>query len=122
MIKNFTSALRRCAFLLFSICSISAHAQIPTLFFQPMITGLSSPVDIVNAADGSNRVFVVQQSGTIKVYDQSLHFLDNFLTVTGIIFVGNGDERGLLSLAFDPNYASNGHLYVYYSSSPNSDV
>jgi glucose/arabinose dehydrogenase len=119
MINNFTSALKGCAFLFFGILTINVNAQIPTIVFQPVINGLSSPVDIVNAGDGSNRIFVVQQGGTIRVYDQSYNFLATFLTVTGIV---SGGEQGLLSLAFHPNYASNGFLYVYYTSSPNGDV
>ena len=95
------------------------NAQAPTLVFQPAITGLSSPVDIVNASDGSNRVFVVQQAGIIRAYNQSLTFLNNYLTVTGIL---SGGERGLLSLAFHPDFTSNGFLYVYYTSAPSGDV
>jgi len=98
---------------------MNATAQIPTIVFQPVITGLSAPVDIVNAADGSNRIFVVQQGGTIKVYDQALNFLGNFLTVTNIL---SGGEQGLLSLAFPPNYSSTGFFYVYYTSAPAGDV
>ena len=119
MIRNFTSALRRCAFLFFIMCAMKATAQIPTIVFQPVISGLSSPVDIVNAADGSNRIFVVQQGGTIRVYDQTLNFLGNFLTVTNIL---SGGEQGLLSLAFPPNYSSTGFFYVYYTSAPAGDV
>ena len=119
MIKNFTFALGRCAFLLLCMFCIESTGQIPTIVFQPVISGLSSPVDIVNAGDGSNRIFVVLQGGTIRVYDQSYNFLGTFLTVTGIL---SGNEQGLLSLAFHPNYTSNGFLYVYYTSSPNGDV
>jgi glucose/arabinose dehydrogenase len=119
MIKNFTSELGRCAFLLLCVLSIESNAQIPTIVFQPVINGLSSPVDIVNAGDGSNRIFIVLQGGTIRVYDQSYNFLGTFLTVTGIV---SGGEQGLLSLAFHPNYTTNGFLYVYYTSSPNGDV
>jgi glucose/arabinose dehydrogenase len=95
------------------------NGQAPTLVFQPAISGLSSPVDIVNASDGSNRIFVVQQGGTIRVYNQSLTFLNNYLTVTGIL---SGGEQGLLSLAFHPDFTSNGFLYVYYTSAPSGDV
>src|SRR5215471_6931675 len=100
MIKNFTSAFGRCAFLFLCLLTIESNAQIPTIVFQPVINGLSSPVDIVNARDGSNRIFIVLQGGTIRVYDQSYNFLGTFLTVTGIV---SGGEQGLLSLAFHPN-------------------
>ncbi|MES1217797.1 MAG: hypothetical protein ABUT20_19990 [Bacteroidota bacterium] len=60
----------------------------PVLNYKPVITGLNSPVDIVNASDGSNRVFIVQQTGMIKIYDQSLSYVGDFLTVTGIATSG----------------------------------
>jgi glucose/arabinose dehydrogenase len=117
MQKNFTPATKRCAILLVALLSFQiTNAQAPTLVYQPVITGLSSPVDIVSAGDGSNRIFVVQRGGTIKVYDQSLTLLGDFLTVTGLATAGG--EQGLLSLAFHPNYNVNGYLYVYYTSAP----
>lgn len=118
MQKNFTTATKRCAILLVAVLSflITTAQAPPTLVYQPVITGLSSPVDIVSAGDGTNRIFVVQRGGTIKVYNQSLSFLGDFLTVTGLIT--SGGEQGLLSLAFHPNYNVNGYLYVYYTSAP----
>ena len=75
----------------------NVHAQlVPTLSFDPVITGLTIPVDVANAGDGTNRLFIVQQGGIIKVYSQAYAYLGDFLTVTGISF--NFDERGLLSL------------------------
>ncbi|MBI1782752.1 MAG: PQQ-dependent sugar dehydrogenase [Sphingobacteriales bacterium] len=97
--------------------SCRLHSQ-PTISFTPIITGLSSPVDIVNAGDGSNRIFVVEQGGTIKVFSSSYTLLGTFLTVTGIT---TGGERGLLSLAFHPDYETNGFFWVYYTN-VNGDV
>ncbi len=88
-------------------------AQQPVLQYSARIsTGLSNPIDIVNAGDGSNRLFVVQRGGTIRVYSAAMAYLGDFLTVTGI---GTGGEGGLLSMAFHPNYATNGLFYVYYT-------
>jgi glucose/arabinose dehydrogenase len=90
-----------------------AKAQEPTLNYAPAIaTGLTNPIDIVNAGDGSNRIFVVQRGGTIRCYNASLGFIRNFLTVTGI---GSAGEGGLLSMAFHPDYETNGFFYVYYT-------
>jgi glucose/arabinose dehydrogenase len=109
-----------CLFLLLSVLLVSfqSNAQ-PVIGFHSVVTGLSSPVDVVNAGDGSNRLFVVQQPGTIKVYDASLNPLGDFLTVAGNSF--NGGERGLLSLAFHPGYKTNGYFFVYYTNA-NGDV
>jgi glucose/arabinose dehydrogenase len=94
-----------------TLFSSTVHAQ-PVLGFTPLAAGLSSPVDVVNAADGTNRMFIVERGGTIKAYDASFNLLGNFLTVTGIT---SGGERGLLSLAFHPDYENNRYFFVYYT-------
>lgn len=100
------------------LSAVGTKAQ-PVLSLTPVITsGLNQPVQFVNAADGSNRIFIVQKGGTIRVYDGSFNFLSTFLTVTGITTAG---ERGLLSMAFHPNYANNGLFFVYYTNA-NGDL
>jgi len=80
----------------------------------PALT-FSSPVDIQNAGDGSNRLFVVEQAGVIKVFKNdsaiatSTVFLDIQQKVT------SGGERGLLGLAFHPDFKTNGFFYVNYT-------
>lgn len=92
--------------------SIKAIAQ-PALSLTPVIdTGLSLPIQFVNADDGSKRVFIVQQGGAIRSYDSAFNFLSVFLTVSN---VNAGGERGLLSMAFHPDYENNGLFYVYYT-------
>ncbi|HTL06840.1 MAG TPA: PQQ-dependent sugar dehydrogenase [Chitinophagaceae bacterium] len=109
--------------LLFFLKSFSSLAQ-PVIGLRSVVNAatpgglLSKPVDIVNAGDNSQRLFVVQQDGTIRVYDQNFNNLGNFLTVTGL---STGGERGLLSMAFHPNYASNGFFFVYYTNT-NGDI
>ncbi|MEP7111555.1 MAG: PQQ-dependent sugar dehydrogenase [Ferruginibacter sp.] len=91
----------------------SSSAQ-PVLSLTPVISaGLSSPIELVHAGDGSNRIFIVQQGGSILVYDRAYSFLDTFLTVRTAISYGG--ERGLLSLAFHPGYSNNGLFYIYYT-------
>jgi glucose/arabinose dehydrogenase len=75
-------------------------------------SGLSAPMQFVHAGDGSKRIFIVQKAGTIRVYDSTFNFLSVFGTVSNVSTSG---ERGLLSLAFHPNYSTNGFLYVYYT-------
>jgi len=95
----------------FFIC-VNIQAQSPVLTYQPVITGMNFPIDIVNANDGTGRIFIAQQNGVILVYNSDYTSAGTFLTVTGI---STGGERGLLSLAFHPNYESNGMFYVYYT-------
>lgn len=95
---------------------LTAAAQ-PQLSYSPLITGLSNPIDIVNAGDNSNRLFVVQRNGDIALFSAALAPLGTFLTVTGISTAGEG---GLLSMAFHPSYETNGYFYVYYTLPDNS--
>lgn len=85
----------------------------PIISLNPVITtGLNSPMQFVHAADGSKRIFIVQKAGSILVYNSSFNFIGTFLTVTGIT---SANERGLLSMAFHPDYSNNGFFYVYYT-------
>jgi len=84
-----------------------------TIGLQTFATGFSSPVAIVNAGDA--RLFVVQRGGAIRVLNANGTInASNFLTLTSSTIVSGG-ERGLLGLAFHPNYITNGHFYVNYT-------
>ncbi|HVN53828.1 MAG TPA: PQQ-dependent sugar dehydrogenase [Anaerolineaceae bacterium] len=85
----------------------------PVIHLQLVSDGLSSPVGITHAGDGSGRLYVVEQGGTIRIIQngnlQSATFLDIHTLVSCC------GERGLLGLAFPPNYAARGHFFVYYT-------
>jgi len=105
------------------IAFLQSKAQ-PVITFRSVVNSttpgglLTNPVDVVNAGDNSQRLFVVQQNGIIKVFDQTPTYLGDFLTVTGLT---TGGERGLLSMAFHPNYETNGYFFVYYTNA-NGDI
>ena len=89
----------------------------PLIGFTEVATGLNSPIQFVNAGDGTNRMFIAEKEGSIKVFQkasgsETLNSLGTFLTLTGIVTTG---EQGLLSLAFHPSYESNGLFFVYYN-------
>src|SRR5687768_10631833 len=79
-------------------------AQPPVITYSPVITGLTQPIDLVNAGDGTNRLFIAQQNGLIRMWNGSV--LSDFLNVgssrENLISVGG--EQGLLSMAFHPSY------------------
>ncbi|MEK6300453.1 MAG: C25 family cysteine peptidase [Acidobacteriota bacterium] len=83
---------------------------------EPVVTtGLTSPIYVTNAKDGTNRLFIVEQPGTIKVR-QPVGTVSTFLDITSRVFFGGGnDERGLLGLAFHPQYATNRRFFVHYT-------
>ncbi len=106
------STLIICIVLLFSFTN--SNSQPIVSFSSILSSGLSSPLDVVAANDGTNRVFVVEQGGVIKAYDNNFTLLtNNFLTLSGNFTTGG--ERGLLSLAFHPDYENNRYFFVYYT-------
>lgn len=91
----------------------NTHAQ-PVIGFGNFITtGLSSPVDITNAGDASNRLFIVEQGGRIRIHDGTTLLATPFLDISTII--SSGGERGLLSVAFHPDYETNRYFFIYYT-------
>src|SRR6185503_785312 len=91
----------------------AAHsATLPTGFAETRIaTGLASPTAMSFAPDG--RLFVAQQGGALRVIKDGALLTQPFLTVS----VNSSGERGLLGVAFDPNFATNNFVYVYYTTS-----
>jgi glucose/arabinose dehydrogenase len=80
--------------------------------------GLSSPITIVSADDRTGRLFIVDQTGTIHILTRGGVLLPTpFLDVRArmVPLMPDFDERGLLGLAFHPNYRRNGRFFVYYS-------
>ena len=76
------------------------------------------PVGIHHAGDGSNRLFIVEQEGRIKVFDNDSNTTSSqtFLDIRSIVDQDGGyTEEGLLGLAFHPNYSENGYFYVNYT-------
>ncbi|HRF75109.1 MAG TPA: PQQ-dependent sugar dehydrogenase [Chitinophagales bacterium] len=96
----------------FTAITIVSFAQ-PAILLDNFATGLSAPVDIVNAGD--ERLFVVERYGYIKIVqpDGSVNPV-NFLDIHTQVESGY-QEQGLLGLAFHPNYAENGYFFVHYN-------
>jgi glucose/arabinose dehydrogenase len=84
-----------------------------TIAFTPYVSGLGLPVEIVNAGDGSGRLYVVQQGGSIRVIRNGTLLTTPFINLSAKVACCG--EEGLLGLAFHPKYAQNGFFYVYYT-------
>ena len=83
-----------------------------------MAEGLASPITIISAADRTGRLFIVDQTGTIRILTRNGVLLPTpFLDVRArmVPLMPGFDERGLLGLAFHPEYRRNGRFFVYYS-------
>lgn len=92
----------------------------PQISLTPIATGLALPVQVSHAGDGSNRLFVVQQGGLVRLVKNGVVQATNFLNVTSKVSCCG--ERGLLGLAFPPTYASTGRFYVAYTNGAGSLV
>lgn len=87
-----------------------ADAAVPSGFAQTtIVSGLASPTAMAFAPDG--RLFVATQGGALRVVKDGSLLPTPFLTVT----VSSSGERGLLGVAFDPAFATNRYVYVYYT-------
>src|SRR5919202_4013617 len=85
-------------------------ATVPSGFTDTIVaSGLSNPTAMAFAPDG--RIFVCQQGGQLRVIKNGQLLSTPFLTVT----VDSAGERGLLGIAFDPNFTSNQFIYIYYT-------
>jgi glucose/arabinose dehydrogenase len=82
----------------------------PVIALTQVASGLSAPTSVTNCGD--NRLFITEQGGTIRIWTGTQLLATPFLTISGL---GTGGERGLLSMAFHPQYAQNGFFYVYYT-------
>jgi glucose/arabinose dehydrogenase len=83
-------------------------------------TGLSNPVFVTSARDGSNRMFIVEQTGRIRILLNGSVLPTPFLSITGS--VSNLEEQGLLGLAFHPAFKTNRKLYVDYTNTAGDTV
>jgi glucose/arabinose dehydrogenase len=81
---------------------------------QPYVTGLSLPTLIRNANDGSKRMFILEQKGTIKVVAPGSSTPTMFMDITSKVSQNLG-EQGLLGLAFDPQFSTNHYFFVDYT-------
>src|SRR5436853_415480 len=102
------------ALTLAPIPSAAADASAAPISLAPVLGGLDAPTLVTNAGDGSGRLFVLERRGVIRVASGGQLAPDAFLDLTDLVHTDNS-EQGLLALAFDPHYAQNGYLYVYFT-------
>jgi len=95
---------------LFAVCSSLTAATLPAGFSEIQIAGgLSNPTAMDLAPDG--RIFVCLQGGQLRVIKNGALLTTPFVS----LIVDSAGERGLLGIAFDPNFSSNNFVYVYYT-------
>lgn len=100
------------------LASATAIAQVPadvSLEPVPGISGLIAPLGLKHAGDGSGRIFIVEQGGTVRVIDGDGNLLAEPLIDLGDRVATDFPEQGLLDIAFHPEFSSNGRFYLHYS-------
>ncbi|MEO8393201.1 MAG: PQQ-dependent sugar dehydrogenase [Chloroflexota bacterium] len=98
--------------------------------WTPVASGFNSPVLVANAGDGSGRLFVVEQDGYIFIvpknglatYRDQDAFLDISPLLSQDVFQGGYTERGLLGLAFSPDFKDNGLLFVAHTDKAGQNI
>ncbi len=111
--------MKKLFYLCFGIISSIGFSQ--TIGLQSFATGFTKPVEISRPVNDS-RLFIVEQGGKIKILNSNgTTNATPFLDVAPLITTA-GNEQGLLGLAFDPNYASNGFFYIDYTNTSGNTV
>ncbi|HJT67165.1 MAG TPA: PQQ-dependent sugar dehydrogenase [Pyrinomonadaceae bacterium] len=96
-------------FFVFLALSVVRAATLPAGFTETTIPGIASPTAMEIAPDG--RIFVCEQGGRLRVIKNGVLLPNPFVTLS----VDPNGERGLLGVAFDPNFATNNFIYLYYT-------
>ena len=91
----------------------NGNEPVPALGLQEVASGLQRPVHLASAP-GDPRLFIVEQPGRIRIVQNGALVEEPFLDITAKV-EDVANEQGLLSVAFHPDYASNGYLYVNYT-------
>src|SRR5688572_14539875 len=91
----------------------AAMQESPSIVLQTILSGLDQPVFVGHAGDGSNRLFIVEQPGRIRVRQSGSAQTTLFLNISGRVQCCG--EQGLLGLAFHPQFASNRRFFVNYT-------
>ena len=102
-----------CAAVAAAVLGMSVRLLAAIQLVALVSSGLVDPLFLTHAGDGSNRLFIVEQRGTIRVLQAGSSSPSMFLDIRSRVLAGG--ERGLLGLAFHPLHENNGRFFVYYT-------
>lgn len=97
------------SFIVFQLYSLIAQPQIE---FETFVSGFTKPVDIAAPNDGSNRLFVVEKEGFIRIIENGTKSITPFLNISSKL--NTASEAGLLGLVFHPEFSENGFFFINY--------
>lgn len=115
---RFNSTATRLALSISALGLLATSASAQTLKATKLYTGFASPLYVCSPPGDTSRLFVVEQNGRIRIVQNGVLLTTDFMNIgpSGTNNkISTGSERGLLGMAFHPNYASNGFFYVDYT-------
>src|SRR5512144_194375 len=114
-----------CVLSMLLIFSCSSHRSEspgppPVIGLEPFLGGFSQPVGMEHAGDGSNRMFIVEQAGLIRIVRDGRILPSPFLDATALVSCCG--EQGLLGLTFPPGFAAKQYFYINYTDTAGNTV
>ncbi|HVK66117.1 MAG TPA: PQQ-dependent sugar dehydrogenase [Polyangium sp.] len=100
------------------VCAPGTAEPLPKLKLTELVTGLDRPTYVTGAPGDTSRLFLLEKPGRIRIVNNGNLAQEPFLDISAIV-EGQANERGLLGLAFHPDYAQNGRFFVYYTQKAN---
>ena len=97
-----------------SATNVSQFPDATAYEWRLIASGLTRPVDLQSAYDGSGRLFIIEKYGVIRLFKDGLLLQESFLNIDDRVN-DRGNEMGLLGFAFHPNFEQNGYFYVNYT-------
>lgn len=97
-----------------SATNVSQFPDATAYEWRLIASGLTRPVDLQSAYDGSGRLFIIEKYGVIRLFKDGLLLQEPFLNIDDRVN-DRGNEMGLLGFAFHPNFEQNGYFYVNYT-------
>src|SRR5688572_23097151 len=108
---NYAGAI--CFLFVLIFLPVAGFAQTVRISLISVVTALTEPVYLTHSRDGTDRRFIIEQAGRISVVQAGASARTVFLDITSRVLAGG--ERGLLGLAFHPQFGSNRRFFVNYT-------
>lgn len=102
-------------FFWFLLTQVAFGGPAPKIALRPVVNQLRQPLALMHAGDGSGRLFIVEQKGVIRILKNGVLLNIPFLDIRDRVI--SGGEKGLLGLAFHPDFLKNGRFFVNYTTS-----
>ncbi len=97
-----------------AIAVSTASTGFPSITLTKFSSGFNQPLQITNAGDGTNRLFVVEKAGIVKIISNGSILAKPFLNMTELVNA-KGSEQGLLGIAFPPDFLKKRHFFISYT-------